>query len=182
MPLLHSRISARPDASRLKSLLLRAFGTFLYIEQEVGEESSSAFYCASYAYRNRSSEYRPIVDEGVKLSILAARISSRRKRSKKFFVVKSADESSSNRCFDARKVSLETESDYFAGEFGRVAFPDWKEAAHPSRREIRFAPRTQIFEKQIAKGDRSHSVATVFEHHIFHDRLVDLVRASGGGT
>lgn len=147
------------------------------IEQEVREESTSAFHGISHVYRNPACKYRSIADEGVELAIFSAGINSRGKGAKKFFVLELPRERRPKRRPNARKITLETESDHFVGEVDRVAFPDGKDRAHADFPEIRLTPIPQILQEQIAERDGLHTSCPASVHRCFHDSVVDFVRA-----
>src|SRR5437879_176718 len=114
----------------------------------------------------------------MKFSVLSARIDRRRKLTQEPLVVQSTHEAWADVCFDARDISLVTESDHFVRQLSRVAFPNWKKAVHSSFRQVGFAPRSQILQEQITKCHALHASGFVTGHRPPHDLFVNIIGAS----
>src|SRR5207248_6730538 len=122
--------------------------------QEISVVPSIPHHNFAYSHLNRPSENRTIINERMKLAVLAARVDSGRQIVEKLRIISPPHETSADSSLNARKISFKSRADHLSSERGRGALPDWKDSAHPHFREIRFAPFPAILQKQIAEPDR----------------------------
>jgi hypothetical protein len=121
---------------------------------------------------------RAIEDEGVELTVFAARVGVGRKIAEEGIVQFAAGEAGIenfgvNASGNGTEVLLVKELDQFTS----VAFPNGEERGHTDAGEIVLAVGAEVFKKDIAEGDFADTLVAEEAESFFHARFVDGIDA-----
>jgi hypothetical protein len=124
---------------------------------------------------------RAIEDECVKLAVFAARVGLGRKIAEEGFVQLAAGETGvENFGVNASGYGAEALLVEKTDQFASIALPEGEECGHADAGKIFLAVGAQIFEEDVAEGDRSNALVVEEVESFFHARFVDGIDALRG--